>query len=122
MPEFKRIGKKIYGASFNAAERAAIDRAIRDQLIEYDKKHMREVDAIVLLELRSLFGFGEKRLRRLYFHFGEAINALLARYELAKEDDVWLATRRLKDEVGIDLVEWEKEWEEENGHGLSERS
>lgn len=108
MPNFKKVGGRIFGVGFNAKEQEAIDREIKAQLAEYDKKHMREVDAIVLWELRRLFGFGYKRLRDFYFDFGDAINALIARYEMDEDDAVWLATYKLK-EIGIDLEQWEKE-------------
>jgi|GEM_PF-620222 hypothetical protein len=114
MPEFRKISGKLY-ATLNAKERDAMDRAVREEamaaLAEYDRKHVREVDAIILLELRRLTGFGYDRLKRFYFGFGAGINALLERYELPQEDDVWLATRQLR-EIGIDLDAWEREREE----------
>lgn len=108
MPSFKRVGGRIFDVGFNAKEQEAIDREIKAQLAEYDRKHMREVDAIVLLELRRLYGFGIKRLRDFYFDFGKEINSLISRYELTEDDAVWLATYKLK-EIGINLEEWEKE-------------
>jgi len=119
MPDFKKISGRLY-ATLNAKERDAMERVVREEAIaalaEYDRKHMREVDAIVLWEMRQMFGFGPDRLKRFYLAFGSGINALLERYELSQDDDVWLATRKLKDELGIDLAEWEKEWEAQNVH------
>ena len=116
MSEFKKIGGKLF-ANLNAKERCAVANAVREealaQLAEYDRKHVREIDALILWEMRKLFGFGPERLRRFYFGFGDAINALLARYELPEDDGIWLATRQLK-EIGIDLEEWEREWSEQN--------
>ena len=114
MPSFKKIGNRIFDVKFTAKEQEAIDRAIKDQLADYDRKHMREVDAIVLWELHRLFGFGYKRMRDFYFDFGKSINSLIDRYELSGDDAVWLATYKLK-EVGIDLEEWERELETGTG-------
>lgn len=110
MPDFKRIGGKIYAVKFTAKEQEAINREIRVQLTEDIKKNRREFDALLLLELRQRFGFGVKRLHELYMGFGHAINELLRRYEMNYDDDAtWLAERKLRDELGIDLDEWEKE-------------
>lgn len=116
MADFKRIGSKIYGVQFSAKEQEAIDREIKLQLAEHDRLHAREVDAVVLWELRKRYGFGMKKLKEFYFGFGDAINELLRRYEMGEDDTVWLATRKLKDELGIDLAEWETEWEAQNVH------
>jgi len=69
---------------------------------------------VVLWELRQRYGFSVRKLKKFYFAFGDAINALLNRYEMTEDDAVWLATRKLRDECGIDLAEWEKEWEAQN--------
>ena len=108
MPNFKKIGSRIYGTEFNTKEQDAINREIFKQLAEYDRTHVKEIDALVLWELREMTGFGYKRLKEFYMRFGNAINSLLDRYELKHDDSVWLAQYKLK-EIGIDLDEWEEE-------------
>lgn len=81
---------------------------IQRQLAEYDRKHIREIDALVLWELREQLGFGNKRLKKFYDNFSRGIEALIRRYEIEQGDDVWLCTYKLK-EIGCDLEKWEKE-------------
>ena len=92
----------------SAAEKKAMDMEIQRQLAEYDRKHIREIDALVLWELREQFGFGNKRLKKFYDNFAHGIEALISRYEMEQGDDVWLCTHKLK-EIGCDLEAWEKE-------------
>lgn len=71
-------------------------------------KAYREIDALVLWELREQLGFGNKRLKKFYDNFSRGIEALIRRYEMEQGDDVWLCTYKLK-EIGCDLEKWEKE-------------
>lgn len=104
----KKSGKLIFGAEFTAAEKRALNMEIHRQLAEYDKKHTREIDAIILWTLHEKFGWGEVRLKRFYDEFSKEFENLLGRYEVDVSDGVWLCTKRLK-ELGIDLEEWEKD-------------
>lgn len=104
----KKSGGVIFGANLTSAEKKAMNIEIQKQLDEFDRKHKREIEAVVLWELRTRFGFGHKRLRDFYDGFDPAIDELIKRYEFDEEDKVWLCTRELK-EYGIDLEEWEKE-------------
>lgn len=54
----KKAGKRVFGAVMSAAEKKAMDMEIQRQLAEYDRKHIREIDALVLWELREQLGFG----------------------------------------------------------------
>lgn len=49
----KKAGKRVFGAVMSAAEKKAMDMEIQRQLAEYDRKHIREIDALVLWELRE---------------------------------------------------------------------
>lgn len=90
------------------SRKKAMDMEIQRQLAEYDRKHIREIDALVLWELREQLGFGNKRLKKFYDNFSRGIEALIRRYEMEQGDDVWLCTYKLK-EIGCDLEKWEKE-------------
>lgn len=109
----KKTGGKVYGAVLTTTEKKAIDMEIKRQLAEMVKNNMEEVDATVLYVLMTEFGFGEKRLRRFHDTFCEQITALINRYEMDSEDDVWLCTEMLK-RRGIDINQWNKELESKN--------
>lgn len=104
----KKAGGKVYGAVLTNSEKKAMDMEIKRQLAEMDKKNMEEVDAVVLYVLMTEFGFGEKRLRRFHDTFSEQITALVNRYQMDSDDDVWLCTEMLK-RHGIDIAQWNKE-------------
>ena len=104
----KKLGSRIIGADLTAGEKKALEIEIRKELAEYDRKHTREVDAIILWLLHERFGFGPKRLKEVYDAFGEHVDALVNRYELNRADTIWLCTKKLK-EYGVDLEEWAKE-------------
>lgn len=100
----KRTGKKIFGAELTADERRAMDIEIKRQLAEFDKKHEREIDALVLYILCTEFGFGKKRCKRFYDALAREMAALSERYQL-ENDEVWLCTKKLR-ERGINIDEW----------------
>lgn len=104
----KKLGGKVYGADFTAAEKKAIDLEIQRELAEYERKHINETDALVLYVLHEVFGFGAKRLKVFYERFDPELQKLLDRYEMDVSDETWLCTRKLK-EIGIDIEEWAKE-------------
>ena len=106
--QIKKTGKKIFGAKLTSQEKKALDIEIERQLAEFDKNHTKEIDALILLTLHDVFGFGEKRLRRFYDIFDDSINSLIKRYELDDSDKIWISSQKLK-EYGIDLDIWEKE-------------
>ena len=109
----KKTGGKVYGAVLTTSEKKAINMEIRRQLAEMVKNNMEEVDATVLYVLMTEFGFGKKRLRRFHDTFDEQITALVNRYEMDSDDDVWLCTEMLK-RRGIDINQWNKELESKN--------
>lgn len=105
----KKIGGKVYGASFTAAERKALDIEIMKQLAEYTRKHALELDAVFLLWLHEELGFGTKRLKKAFMSLARPVEAMCDKYEMHNESDaLWLCTQRLK-EIGIDLEQWDKE-------------
>lgn len=106
--QIKKSGGKIFGASLTSAEKKAMDMEIQRQLAEYDRKHVLEIDALILWVLHEQLGWGEKRLRRFYDHFADEIDALILRYQMDEDDKVWLCTHKLK-EAGIDLEQWDRE-------------
>ena len=111
--QIKKAGGRVYGATLTDAEKKAINMEIRRQLAEMVKNNMEEVDATVLYVLMTEFGFGKKRLRRFHDTFDEQITALVHRYQMSSDDDVWLCTEMLK-RRGRDINQWNKELESKN--------
>lgn len=86
----------------------AMDLEIQRQLAEYDRKHLVEIDAMILWVLHERFGFGPKRLRQYYDSFRACTNELVERYQMDAGDDIWLCTQMLK-RIGVDVEQWHKE-------------
>lgn len=108
----KKVGNRVYGADLTVAERKAMNLEIQKQMAEYDRKHLNEIDALILWQLHTQLGFGIKRLKRFYMNFNPEYQALIDRYDMDEEDGIWLNTYKLK-EIGVDLEEWSKEVEQQ---------
>ncbi len=104
----KRSKSKAFGASLSSAERKALDKEVKRQLAEYDRKNTLEIDAMVLWVLHEKFGFGRKRLRRFFDEFSDTMDHLIEWYEMDISDQSWLCTHKLK-EIGIDVERWNME-------------
>lgn len=85
---------------------------IQRQLAEYGRRHVLEIDTMVLWVLHEQFDFGAKRLRQFYDSFAPVICSLLKWYEMDDSDKIWLCTHKLA-EYGIDLETWYSERKEE---------
>ena len=108
MPLFKRSGKTIFGCQFNQKEQEALEREVRSQLAEWSRKNTMEIDAMFLWFMHEEFGFGMKRLRRVYFGFRPYMEQLAKRYDMKGSDTPFLCTKKLLDE-GVDREQWDKE-------------
>lgn len=104
----KKAFGKCYGMSLSKAEQRAMENEINKQIAESTRKHFLELDAIILWFLHEEFGFGKKRLRRVYDGLAVAVEELCSRYEMNNSgDDVYLCIRKLK-EAGIDIEQWKE--------------
>lgn len=56
----KKAGGKVYGATFTAAEKRAMDMEIKRQLAEYTRKYEADLNATILYVLHEQLGFGEQ--------------------------------------------------------------
>ena len=101
----KKAGGKVYGATFTAAEKRAMDMEIKRQLAEYTRKYEADPNATILYVLHEQLGFGEQRLKKFFDRFSVEIDALVKYYEMGEEDAAWLCTRKLLD-MGIDVEKW----------------
>ena len=109
-----KAGKQIVGAKFTAAEKKALSIEVRRMIGEKTDEWGLEVAAMVLWQLHEEFGFGYDRLKRYFTGFDDGVLGLTKRYMLEENDDAWLCTRKLKDELGIDILEWRKELRNES--------
>lgn len=98
----KKAHGKVFGVTLTAAEKKAMDMEIRRQLVEFDKAHLKEIDAMILWILRSEFGFGEVRLKRFYDNFKECEDDFWSKCEDEKTDIIWLYENLLKGS-GVDV-------------------
>lgn len=85
-----------------------MEQEVRSQLAEWSRNHMTEIDAMFLWFMHEEFGFGLKRLRRVYYGFRPYMEALAKRYELNGSDTPFLCTEKLMN-YGVDLEKWDKE-------------
>ena len=83
-----------------------MDIEIKRQIAEYDRKHLKEIDAMILWQLHEQFGFGPKRLKQFYDALAKPIDELVKRCEM--DDQIWLCTYMLR-KYGVDIEQWEKE-------------
>ena len=88
-------------------QQAIQEEAHRVNLLEA-KKQAEDIDALILMTLHEIFGFGKTRLLR----FAKGLAELQKYYEGRYEDcDLFTMKSHLRDYVGIDVAELQKEVE-----------
>lgn len=53
-------------AQMSKAQRATLDREIRDELLRLNEKYEQDFDTVLVYVLNKELGFGKKRIKRLY--------------------------------------------------------
>ena len=104
----KKSGKSVFGADLTADERKALEIEARRQLAEYTRKHVLEIESMIIRQVRRRTGWGALRLKRFYESFDEDIYDLINRYEMRDVDAPWLCTMELMEE-GFDIEAWHRE-------------
>lgn len=100
---------KVFGAELTAAEKKAIDIEIDRQIAEKDAQYAADIDAMVLVTLKEVYGWKEKRLKKFWDAFIQTHKELQEHYEMYGVGDVeWLAHQKLK-AIGVDVHQWYKE-------------
>lgn len=108
MPQFDKFKGKIINVRYSKAEQKAMDQSIREQLVEYDKEHAKDIESLVLDIMHDEFGFGKERAKRAYDRLHPALLALMDRYGAGQTaEDVERLNRLHK--IGIDIRGWSKE-------------
>lgn len=84
--------------------RTALNKEIARQIVEMDRAHSNNIDAMVLYVLHTEFGFGKKRLRQFYDALIKEHDRLESYYEMP-DSFPWLCKEKLK-EIGVDIEAW----------------
>lgn len=89
-----------------------VQKAIQEEAhrvnLEEAKKQAEDIDALILMTLHDVFGFGKTRLLR----FAKGLAELQKYYEDRYEDcDIFAMKMHLRDYIGIDVSELQKEVE-----------
>lgn len=78
---------------------------LKKQVIEFEDKYSKEVDAITLWTLHIFAGWGKDKLHKFWDEVFDEHQRLKERYEL---DDEWIYQEKLR-RMGVDIDEWYKE-------------
>ena len=108
MPRFEKYRGKIIKVIYSKEEQRAMDQSIREQLVEYDKEHAKDIESIVLDILHDESGFGRERAKRIYDRLHPALLGLFDRYGAGQTDEDKERLGRLQ-KIGIDIENWSKE-------------
>lgn len=85
---------------------AALSYAMKWLKEEALPKVTRNVEAIVLWQLHTQYGFGKKRLQEFLSETSPMIKGMLEYYDFNTDADaIWTCEHKLKTELGIDLSE-----------------
>ena len=85
-----------------------MQKEIRRQIAEHDKEYWLDMDACVLWVLHARFGFGATRLKRFFDAFSEEHKRLSEKYQM-DDDTRFLCRYLLKQDLGINVEDWEAE-------------
>ena len=97
---------------FTAAEQAAMNKEIEDQLLDFVAKNLLEIEALMMVQLREQLGFGKKRLKRFYTGFSPTIYDFMVRSIKYQEGGAEKSCIERLDDYGCPLEEWAIEREE----------
>ncbi len=112
---FKKAGKSIFGVQLNKAEQRALDQEINRQIVENDRRFDMDKESSILWMLHVHFGFGPQRLKKAWELFYSETLKLREYYQMEPEDDGWLARKKLM-EIGCDIEQWFKDFEQGGGN------
>ncbi len=105
----KRGNTKV---QFTPQEQAAMNKEIEDQLLDFVGANLLEIEALMMMQLRTQFKFGKKRLKRFYKNFNPTIyDYMVRKLNRGEECEFKTNLQKLKD-VGCDLEELVLEREE----------
>ena len=110
MPRFEKYRGKVIKVIYSKEEQKAMDQSIREQLVEYDKEHAKDIESLMLDILHDEFGFGESRARRAWERFHPRLLELMDRYGAGETSEDRKRLGRLSN-LGINVERWIKDFE-----------
>ena len=115
---FFKVGfDNTLGVKLSKAEQKALDKELDRQccarFAEFAERDSQEICATLLWLLHE-DGYTIRKMKNAYGRLNKRLEELRRRYELGDtmNDAMWLCMYKLRTELGIDLEEWEKEYEE----------
>lgn len=104
---FKKFKGQIFDVELSKKEQQFLDEKIRQQILEKHKEFADDFDYMILWILHKYFGFGLKRLRKVYDLFRQENDALVKHYESA-DAGVFIARKEMN-AIGCNVEEWNRE-------------
>ena len=104
---FKKFKGQIFDVELTAKEQKFLDEKIRQQILEEHKEFADDFDYMILWVLHKHFGFGLKRLRKVYELFRQENEALTKHYE-STDAGVFIARKEMN-AIGCNVEEWNRE-------------
>ena len=98
----------------SSAEKRAMTKEIHKQIAESHKHYEKQINELVLWSAMNAFRCSKKKLKQFYMDFESDLVELLRHYEMSDEDLPWICEVQLK-RNGIDIDEWQKEFEANHG-------
>lgn len=105
MPQFDKFRGKVINIRYSKEEQRAMDQSIREQLVEYDREHAKDIESIILDILHEDSGFGRERAKRVYDKLHPALLELFNRYGAGQTEEDKERLNKLK-KFGIDIEGW----------------
>lgn len=87
-------------------EQIAMDRAIKDQILETSRKYDCDYEAMILWVLHRYYGFGKVRLLKFHDVLVKELRELQQYYDM---DDVYYPARMYLKDLGVDVEKLHKE-------------
>lgn len=104
---FKKFRGQIFDVELTKKEQQVLDEKINQRILEQHTKFADDVDYMILYILHRYFGFGLKRLRKVYDLVRQVNEALVKHYE-STDAGVFIARKEMN-AIGCNVEEWNRE-------------
>lgn len=104
---FKKFRGQIFDVELTKKEQQVLDEKINQRILEQHTKFADDVDYMILYILHRYFGFGLKRLRKVYDLVRQVNETLVKHYE-STDAGVFIARKEMN-AIGCNVEEWNRE-------------
>lgn len=104
---FKKFRGQIFDVELTKKEQQVLDEKINQRILEQHTKFADDVDYMILYILHRYFGFGLKRLRKVY-DLVRQVNETLVKYYESTDAGVFIARKEMN-AIGCNVEEWNRE-------------